>query len=148
MDSKALGKWNRFTDAVSLMMREFGQNLKEFDLSLMEYRTLARLDEYGPAPMTRLADELLMTRAGTTMLTDRLEGRKLVKRVRREDDRRMIFITLTPKGRKLVSAARKSNNSLIEVKLRNLSGDELSKLVEMVEKLSGKGGIVEPVLLK
>ncbi len=136
--SQSLDAWMRFADAVSIMRKEFGQNLKKFDLSLMEYRTLARLEEVGPSPMVRIADELLMTRAGTTLLTDRLESRALVSRVRKPGDRRVIFITITAKGKRLLSRAKKSHDEIGTRKLNNLTEDEIRALLEIVEKLSGK----------
>ena len=146
--SHSLDAWMRFADAVSIMRKEFGRNLKKFDLSLMEYRTLARLEEAGPSPMVRIADELLMTRAGTTLLTDKLENRGLVSRVRKSGDRRVIFITITAKGKRLLSRAKKSHNELGTKKLNNLTEDEIRALLEIVEKLSGKAVHAIPSAVK
>lgn len=142
--SQTLDAWMRFADAVSIMRREFGQNLRKFDLSLMEYRTLARLEDAGPAPMVRIADEMLMTRAGTTLLTDRLENRGLVSRVRKSGDRRVIFITITVKGRRLLSRARKSHDELVAGKMNNLDENEVRTLLEIVDKLSGRAVQIAP----
>ncbi len=146
--SHPLDAWMRFADAVSIMRKEFGKNLKKFDLSLMEYRTLARLEEAGPSPMVRIADELLMTRAGTTLLTDKLENRGLVSRVRKSGDRRVIFITITAKGKRLLSRAKKSHDELGTGKLNNLTEDEIRALLEIVEKLSGKEVHAHPSAVK
>ena len=139
--------WTMFADAVSKLRRQFSQDLKMHDISLMEYRILARLDEKGPSQMARLADELLVTKAGITLLIDKLEGRGLVSRMRKKGDRRMIFTEITADGRRRCRKARKAYTALIDEAMGRLSEQELASLMSIVAKLgySGKPEIGIPV---
>lgn len=128
--------WLRFTDAMRLMKKDLDQRLKSHDISLMEFRILSTLDENGPTSMAKIADKMMITKAGITLLTDRLETEKLVRRVRREGDRRLIYISLTAEGKRRTAVARKVYNALIEERMGLLDEEELRSLSSIVEKLS------------
>ena len=136
MELDAHDAWLRFTDAVRRMKKDLDQRLKSHDVSLMEFRILSTLDKNGPTSMAKIADKLMVTKAGITLLTDRLEREKLVRRVRREGDRRLIYISLTAEGKKRTAAARKVYDAMIEEWMGLLDAKELKSLSSIVEKLS------------
>ncbi len=138
MKSNAIEAWLAFSNAVSIMRNEFSHSLRAHELSLMEFRILRHLCDNGSTSMAKLADELMITKAGITLLTDRLEDRKLVRRVRREGDRRLIFITVTAGGKRKFACARKDYDSLIERRLGRLDESELETFTNVVGKL-GEG---------
>lgn len=135
MRTRKLEAWLMFADAVSKLKRQFSQDLKRYDISLMEFRILSRLDEKGPSQMARLADELLVTKAGITLLIDKLEGRGLAARTRKKGDRRVIFTEITAEGRRKYENARKAYTALIEEAMGRLSQQELTSLMAIVTKL-------------
>lgn len=137
LGTKALGAWTGFADFVRLMRREFGESLRETGISLTEFRILRVLSEEGSKPMAHLADELMITRAGVTLLVDGLEGKGLVRRTRRKEDRRKIFVSTTAAGQRKMEVAGKEHDALIEDRLGRLNGRELEELTRIVEKLSG-----------
>ena len=134
--SEAVEAWTNFADAVVAIKREFNRYLKKYDLSLIEFRIMSKLETDGPSSMARLADDLLITKAGTTLLTDRLEERGLIRRKRMREDRRLIFVELTPAGRRKVASARGVHDRFIVRKLSNLTAEEMERLVELVRKLT------------
>src|SRR5580698_3539435 len=83
------------------------KNLSSIGVTPTEIRILRSLSNYGTSPMARLASELFMTPASITGLVDRLEGEMLVARERASDDRRVVNVTITPKGRDVLEAGLK-----------------------------------------
>lgn len=75
----------------------------EADVSLVQYRTLVVLATPGPRTLVGLANELRVTPATATRMCDRLVRKRLIRRYGDRDDRRVIRIELTARGRDLVS---------------------------------------------
>ena len=63
----------------------------------------------GRMRMSELADSVLLSRSGLTRLVDRLERAGLLERVQCEDDARGFFAEITPAGRRLFAAARRTH---------------------------------------
>jgi DNA-binding MarR family transcriptional regulator len=73
--------------------------LDEYDI-LFQLRRAAR-----PIPMTELAGHLLISRASTTRVVDRLVQRRWVDRRHDDEDRRRVFVGLTDEGRRAQTTA-------------------------------------------
>ncbi|WP_247204164.1 MarR family transcriptional regulator [Streptomyces sp. AgN23] len=67
-------------------------------LSLTHARVLRVLAEEGPLPVTRLAEHAETTGAAATQLVNGLERAGHVTRERPDNDRRSVFVALTPAG--------------------------------------------------
>ena len=86
--------------------------------------------------MSELADSVLLSRSGLTRLVDRLERQGLLKRERCESDARGLFAEITPEGRKVFAAARKTHlDGVRRVFLSRFSRDELRTLGGLWQKL-------------
>ncbi len=75
-------------------------------MSLDEYDVLFQLRRAGqPLAMSELADHVLISRASTTRLVDRLVGLGWVDRWHDDQDRRRVLVRLTEEGRRRQRAA-------------------------------------------
>lgn len=72
--------------------------LERYGIRLSEVRALRLLHEMGTVPISRLADQLDISRSTATGLIDRLEQRRLVTRSASTTDRRVTYISVTPLG--------------------------------------------------
>lgn len=88
----------KYQTAIVPTFEKHGINMSSFDV-------LAALRRHGP-PYQMTAGELatssLVTTGGVTLRVDRLEEQGLVARERDTDDRRVVYIRLTPKGQQVV----------------------------------------------
>lgn len=87
-----------------------------------------------------LARELFIDSASITRMTDRLEKRGLIMRVRREDDRRVIDLRLTPDGQHL---AQQLPTVFAGVLCRNFAGftaEEVGSLKSLLRKFLAVAG--------
>lgn len=112
-------------------------NLSRFGLSFARLGILAMLLSGGDAGMTPsgLADEGGITRATVTGLLDGLEKDGLVERIKHPDDRRVLYVHLTKKGRDLVAAARPTHLKRVASLLGSLTEPELQQLMALMDKI-------------
>jgi DNA-binding MarR family transcriptional regulator len=107
LSPEALDAWTallmahrRLTTRLDADLRQgAGMTLDEYDV-LFQLRRARR-----PMPMTELAEHLLISRASTTRVVDRLVERRWVDRWHDDDDRRRVFVGLTDDGRRAQAAA-------------------------------------------
>lgn len=72
------------------------------DVTLAQYRALVVLRTRGPQRPADLAERLQVTPSTASRMVERLVRRRLVRRVRSTQDRRMVRVHLTEAGHRLV----------------------------------------------
>jgi DNA-binding MarR family transcriptional regulator len=92
-----------YLDAVTLSEALQTRIWHAAELTLMQVRVLRRLAK-EPRSLGHLGADLMLAPPSMTRLIDRLEERGLIERRRDDDDRRKVLATITPEGRRLVSA--------------------------------------------
>ena len=111
---------------------------REHELPLSSYEVLLFLADApdGRMRMSDLAESVLLSRSGLTRLVDRLEREGLLKRERCESDARGLFAEITPEGRRLFDAARRTHlDGVRALFLDRFSRDELRTLGGLWQKL-------------
>jgi DNA-binding MarR family transcriptional regulator len=111
---------------------------REHNLPLSSYEVLLYLADApdGRMRMAELADSVLLSRSGLTRLVDRLQREGLLKRERCESDARGYFAEITPKGRRLFDAARRTHlDGVRALFLSRFSRDELRAMGALWQKL-------------
>lgn len=73
------------------------------DLTMSQFAVLEALLHLGPMNQGEIGAKLLLSGSNITTVIDNLEKRDLVRRERRADDRRVVDVSLTSKGRHLIS---------------------------------------------
>ena len=112
--------------------------VQDHNLPLSSYEVLLFLNDSdgGRMRMSELADSVLISRSGLTRLVDRLERDGLLTRERCESDARGLFAEITPAGRQLFDAARRTHlDGVRALFLDRFSRDELRMLGGLWEKL-------------
>lgn len=91
--------------------------------------------EAAPIKPSELAKRMYLHPATVVGLIDRLERRELVSRTRSREDRRVVEITLTEKGRDLLLLAPEVPQGLLVQGLESVSNRKLSRIAEGMEEL-------------
>jgi len=97
-------------------------------LTVGQFGTLEALLHLGPLCQRDLGRKLLRSNGNITVVVGNLALRGLVRRSRRRDDRRFITVSLTDKGRRLISALFPRHVSLIVREMDPLSAREQAEL--------------------
>ena len=95
--------------------------------------------------MNELADRILYSKSGLTRVVDRMEKAGLFRRVRPENDRRSIFVSLTDEGRETMERARRHHRHGIEQHFAShLSDADVKALTRALEKVSAHARPLRP----
>lgn len=118
-----------------LILNRFGRLFREFGITDSQYNVLRILRGEGkPLPSLEIAARMVQVVPAITGLIDRLEKQKLVERRRCTDDRRVIYIELTPKGAELLARLDQPVLDLHHQLLGHLSETQLKQLSSLSEK--------------
>ena len=104
-------------------------------LSAQQYNTLRLLRSVHPAPMPtlELGSRLISRAPDMTRMLDRLEQRGLLSRERRKENRRVVEVSITPQGLKLLDEIQESVQECHTRQLGHLSKKSLGQLVELLK---------------
>ena len=86
------------------MHKQADRFLSRYGLTPSQFEILTVLSEEGAIPLNRLSERLCCACSNVTGIVDRLERDGLVKRERSREDRRVILLGLTDKGREIWSS--------------------------------------------
>jgi DNA-binding MarR family transcriptional regulator len=139
LNEEELAAWRGMLRAHAELTKELDAELaREHNLPLSSYEVLLYLADApeGRMRMAELADSVLLSRSGLTRLVDRLQREGLLKRERCESDARGYFAEITPKGRRLFDAARRTHlDGVRALFLSRFSRDELRAMGALWQKL-------------
>ncbi len=90
----------------------------------------------GGNTMSVVAKKLGITAGSLTTAINSLVNKKYVVRKRSEEDRRVVFIGLTQKGKRAFSHHKEYHKKMTEAVLKNLDEDEIPVLIKTLNSLS------------
>ncbi|MEU0689028.1 MULTISPECIES: MarR family winged helix-turn-helix transcriptional regulator [Streptomyces] len=147
-DREAQRTMRSFLTAARLLSEQLGHELRrEGGMSQIHYELLDWLSE---APGLRLRMNELARRTGVSAsrlshLADRLEQRGWIERAEDPGDRRALLARLTPAGRVALEEAAPWHADCARTRLLDhLSADQLRRLREISDQLSGRLTLPEP----
>jgi DNA-binding MarR family transcriptional regulator len=109
---------------------------ERYELTAQQYNALRLLRASDPQPLRTLdlASRLVSRAPDITRLLDRLDQRGLVSRQRRDDNRRVVEVTITPSGMALLEQLAQPLARCHERQLGHLKPGELRSLVELLRR--------------
>lgn len=85
------------------MQQAVARQLREFDLTEIQFTILAQVHDAGELRMTDLAHRLVASKNGVTYQAAQLERRGLILRRVSDEDARSVLISLNPEGQELLA---------------------------------------------
>ena len=114
----------------------FARLFREYGLTPSQYNILRILRGEGkPLPILEIARRTVTVVPGITGLIDRLERDGLVTRRRSREDRRKVFVQITPKAAEVLARLDEPILQLHRRQLGELSASELKQLIGLLEKV-------------
>jgi DNA-binding MarR family transcriptional regulator len=139
LDERELRAWRGMLRIHATLTKALDADLEaEHGLPLSSYEVLLHLDdaEGQRMRMSDLAAMVILSRSGLTRLVDRLEREGLIARESCPSDARGSFATLTPAGRRKLTAARATHlGGVRSMFLDHFSPDELELLGSAWERV-------------
>jgi DNA-binding MarR family transcriptional regulator len=142
LSDEQLEAWRAFIRAQSELIRTLDRELEtEQGLPITFFDVLAQLTGAGGRlRMSELADAVLLSRSGVTRLVDRMERDGLVKREHCPTDRRAMYTTITPAGKRALAKARPVHlRGVAEHFARHLSDEEAKTLAAALGRMAPDG---------
>lgn len=128
-----LGFWLRFVS--NHVSDSFREKVEALGVSVSEWVVLRELLDQGEASPSALVEKIGMTKGGLSKLLVRLEGKQLLQRYVRDDDRRHHLVVLTEAGRRLVIRLAAVADANDEAFFGHLPLIEQQQLIEAMKSL-------------
>lgn len=107
----------------------------EMSLTIAQLKSLFFISNEGVTNFTRLAQALRVTPSNVTGIVDRLVGQGLVSRRENPENRRMLMLQPTEKGKSLLASLRERKIGQLYKLLSHLSEEQLSTLAQGLKSL-------------
>lgn len=117
------------------LQNRLGRFFREYGLTSSQYNLLRILRGEGkPMPSLEIAERMIQVVPAMTGLIDRLEKQGFVERRRCEDDRRVVYVEITQKAKKLLGQMDEPLVALHEELMGHMTQAELRELSRLLEK--------------
>lgn len=134
-DDPSLRTWVVLARAYHTIVRAVSRDATHYGLTLGQFAVLEALYHKGPLPLGRIGSLLLVTAGNVTYVVDQLERHGLARRERRHDDRRVVYATLTSKGRALIDEIFPVHTRFVSQIFHSLDPAEMQELRRLLKKL-------------
>ena len=109
--------------------------LEETGIDDTDFRILEALLNKGPLPVNTIGPKVYLTPGSISTAVDRLVERGLVRRVESTEDRRVRVVSLTPKGKRLITPIFRKHAAEIAKVFADASPKELRSLETILRKI-------------
>jgi len=106
------------------------------DLTGPQLTVVKLLEQIGGLSLSELSEKIRAQNSTVTGIIDRMEREGLVLRERSKEDRRVVYIKLTPKGRELAQEIPVEPMEIFKGALESLSQQEVRDLMRISTKLA------------
>lgn len=111
--------------------------MANFDLSMAQFNILRILrGANGAISVNQVKDRMIERSPNTTRLMDKLIDKGLMERVRCEEDRRVVYVSITNAGLSLLSQIDVDQETKLDF-TGNISEEEAEILSQLLDKLRG-----------
>lgn len=105
------------------------------DMTIKQIAYLKAIDQQGDVTFSRLAEITKNSKPTITEMVNRFVRMECVYREPSRDDRRILYIRLTDKGKKIAQAEEAALCRVIERMIDSLDKHELDLLIEILQKV-------------
>lgn len=117
---------------------QHNQFMERFDLTMPQFNILRILrGAKGPLNVNTIKERMIEKSPNSTRLMDKLIEKDLIKRIRCESDRRIVFAELTEKGQELLTKIDKEIDKS-EIFNLEISEEEASVLSNLLDKMRAR----------
>jgi DNA-binding MarR family transcriptional regulator len=112
------------------------QLARRADLTGPQLTVVKLLEQIGDLSLSELSERIRAQNSTVTGIIDRMEREGLVTRERSREDRRVVYIKLTPKGRKLAEEIPVEPMVVFKGALESLTAQEVKDLIRILTKIT------------
>lgn len=117
------------------LRRRLNSLFEAYGLTGSQFGILARIP-YSGITLTQLAQTAWVDPGNTSGIVERLVREGWVNRVRSSEDRRVVIITLSEKGRQVLEEIEPKHRAAVKELMSGLSREETAELGRLLEKIN------------
>lgn len=106
------------------------------ELTREQFQVMGLIHNNERCTSTFLADFLFVGKSSITAIVNRLVERNWIERARDEEDRRVVYLTLTESGRSVLQEAELSMQSVVASYLTHFDEGEVEHFITLYEKMA------------
>jgi DNA-binding MarR family transcriptional regulator len=118
--------------AESLIKEQIGD-----DLTTDQHYILRYIYQSKECTSSELADVFEVNKSAITAIVNRMADREWIERTRDENDRRVVYLTLSKKGIDLFEKTEERIHCLVESIINQFNREEIQNFIQIYEKLAG-----------
>ena len=122
--------------AAKEMTRRYAPHLERLDLTYTQYLAMLALWQHGQLTVSGLGELMRLDSGTLTPLLKKLEAKGYVVRTRSDQDKRVVYLTLTERGKAAYEHHKRFHEEMIANAKANLSEEELAILVRSLNQLN------------
>jgi len=132
----SISVWIRLLRSYNVISSHIRRRVSKRGLTLPQLYVLATLGVLGDLTLGELGRQILMSKGNITIIVDHLERDGYVLRQRDSEDRRVVWVRLTPEGRQLFAEIVAAYEDEFADLMRHcLSEEELRQLSQLLKRL-------------
>ncbi len=141
IDDSLEGRVQLFAKYLLLLRKIQDKNSAEFlaslgSLSLQELNVLNAIGDNEPCIMSDIAKQVSLSLSSVTVIVEKLVKSKLAKRLRNEEDRRVVHGSLTAEGKKIYQRQIEHINEVIHTLFGMLTVQEQEGILKIFRKFT------------
>lgn len=106
------------------------------EMSLEQFTLVRQVYRMEPVRASELADQLLVHRSAVTVRVEKLVKKGLLERKRDSEDRRNVFLQLSPEGRMMYETLESKINEFVESIIEDIPQKEMENFLDVFEKIA------------
>lgn len=118
--------------------------LMQYDLTVAQYLSMEALqNKSDECSMSELAERIHQSSATMTGIVDRLVEKGWVTRRRSEEDRRAVFVALTPEGQNILTRVTSERHELVLSTISRMSLSEVETFINLMRRYMQAAGYID-----
>ena len=135
-NSQLLELSGTFSSLVKKMGHEWNRRMSD-QYTMTQFRTLFILNARGPQKTADMAERLCVTSGAITGVADKLISKQLIERQRSEDDRRVVYLSITEQGKQVLAGMLEKQQETISLFFKVLPEDDVEHLRRIFKIMLG-----------
>jgi DNA-binding MarR family transcriptional regulator len=125
----------KFYNELSKCSIETSKELGSYDMQIKQFHYLSLIDKNPEMTSSELSEILNITKPSITEIINKLTKFECVYREQSELDKRVFYIKLTEKGKKILRLKELSAEKFAKERLDSLTDEEISNFIKIFRKL-------------
>ncbi len=124
-----------FFELGKLLRQYMRKNFEDEGITMPQGAVISALKRGGEMMISELSHKLNLSNSTVSGIIDRMEKQQLVERVRSEEDRRIVYVKVSPKFDEMHKEAYKKMEKAFEELLNSGSPEEIAKIIDGLNAL-------------